>query len=207
MGCLIDTLISEEDIVPDARLKRWITNINRIGPKSAEGMVFELQSGPYSLYVIKVTNDPKDDTLPHEAINKLRDKIPNFMHTYGAFMFSPPVLDKEGKVVAWFPARTNSVTYLVLENIQDSIAVENLAWNFNEDEFLQILNALNVAYKEFDYTHYDLHGRNILIQRLSYDVLIPFYLPDGRILYIKLVLSIMECHIYIYKDNILVDID
>jgi len=195
MGCLIDALVAEDDIIENARLNRWITNISKIGASTAEGMVFELQSGSHPLYVIKITNDPKDDTLPHEAIigmgaiNKLRDKIPNFMHTYGAFMCSPPVLDKEGKVIAWCPNKTDSVAYLVLENIQDSTGLDYLAWDLNEDEFLQIylqvLNALNVAYKEFDFTHYDLHAGNVIIQRLSYDVLIPFYLPDGRTLYIK----------------------
>jgi len=67
--------------------------------------------------------------------------------------------------------------------------LSKLAWNLNPDEFLQIylqiLNALNVAYKEFDYTHFDLHADNVLIQVLPYDVNVPFYAPDGRIMYIK----------------------
>jgi hypothetical protein len=195
MGCLIDALVSQEDIIPDIRLRRWITDISRIGGASAEGMAFKLQSGPYPLYVIKVAADPNDDTLPHEAIvgmgaiNKLRNRIPNFMHTYGAFMCSPPILDDNGKVVAWCPAKTNSISYLVLENIQDGEALGSVIWDLDENEYLQIylqiLNALNLAYKEFDYTHYDLHANNVLIQTLSYDISVPLYNPNGGIVYIK----------------------
>lgn len=210
MGCLIDALISNEDIVPDIRLRRWITDINRIGGDSAEGMAFKLSSNPtkldgtnslvpnsspYPLYVIKVAADPSEDSLPHEAlvgmgaVNKVRDRIPNFMHTYGAFMCAPPVLDSNGSVVSWCPSKTDGITYLVLENIQDAVSLKSLARDLNDSEFLQIylqvLNALNVAYKEFDFTHYDLHDGNVLIQILPYDVSVPFYTQDGGVYYIR----------------------
>lgn len=102
MGCLIDAMLSNESVIPDARLRRWITDIKRIGEKSAEGMAFRLKSGTHSLYVNKVSNDPNADGLVHEAlvgmgaINSLRDRIPTFVHTYGAFMCSPPVVDMGG---------------------------------------------------------------------------------------------------------------
>src|SRR5690606_21579196 len=133
-----------------------------------EGMAFKLESNSYPLYVIKVAADPTDDSLPHEAlggmgaINTLRNRVPNFMHTYGAFMYAPPILDSNGKVASWCPAKTGEITYLVLENIQSAVPLKDLVWNMTDAEFLQvylqILNALNVAYKDFDYTHYDLHG-------------------------------------------------
>lgn len=210
MGCLIDALISNEDIIPDIRLRRWITDINRIGGASAEGMAFKLSSdaakldeskgqalnsSPYPLYVIKVAADPNEDTLPHEAlvgmgaVNKVRDRVPNFMHTYGAFMCAPPILDSNGKVISWCPSKTNGITYLVLENIQDAVSLKSIAWDLNDAEFLQIylqvLNALNVAYKEFDFTHYDLHDGNVLIQILPYDVSVPLYTQDGGVYYIR----------------------
>ena len=195
MGCLIDALISNDGILPDIRLRRWITDINRVGGASAEGMAFKLESSSYPLYVIKVAADADNDTLPHEALvgmgalNKLRDRVPTFMHTYGAFMCAPPVLNSEGQVISWCPSKTNSITYLVLENIQDAVSLKSLAWDLNDSEFLQIylqiLNALNVAYQEFDFTHYDLHDNNVLIQILPYYVSVPLYLQDGGIYYIK----------------------
>lgn len=210
MGCFIDAMVSNnpEDLIPDLRLRKWITNIRRIGGKSAEGMAFLLESGSYPLYVIKVTADPSDDTLAHEAvigmgaINTLRDRIPNFVHTYGAFRCSPPILDASGNVVSWCPSRGNGelsgpssynkdsgITYLVLENIDNAQTLASLSHTLTREEFLQIylqlLNALNVAYKAFDYTHYDLHASNVLIQTLSYTVSVPLYDPRGGLLYIK----------------------
>lgn len=197
MGCLIDALISTDpnDPLPDARLRRWITDINKIGGKSAEGMAFRLKSDNYPLYVIKVASNPTDDKLAHEALvgmgalNTLRDRVPTFMHTYGAFMCSPPVLDENGRVVAWCSAKEQSITYLVLENISDAEPLNDIIKDLTPEEFLQIylqvLNALNVAYKEFDYTHYDLHASNVLIQTLPYMVSVPLYNPNGGVLYIK----------------------
>jgi len=109
MGCLIDALISndENNIYPDLRLRRLITNISKIGAESVEGMAFQLQSGQYPLYVIKVPTNPKYDTLTHEAvigmgaINTLRNRIPNFVHTYGAFRCFPPIIDRSNNVVSW----------------------------------------------------------------------------------------------------------
>ena len=51
--------------------------------------------------------------------------------------------------------------------------------------YLQVLNPLNLAYKKFDFTHYDLHSENVLIQELPYPISIPFYHPDGRTLYLR----------------------
>ncbi|CAH6418460.1 Protein kinase [uncultured virus] len=207
MGCLIDALVSSEDLLPDQRLRQWISDIRRIGEASNEGMAFKLQSGQcslyksscYPLYVVKTPADPNDDSLPHEAVigmgalNTLRDKVPTFMHTYGAFMCPPPVIDNSGAVIAWCPANVSgqlsNVTYLVLENINDAESFAKLAPTLTPEEFLQIylqvLNALNVAYKAFDFTHYDLHPGNVLIQTLSYKVAIPFYDPRGGVMYIK----------------------
>jgi hypothetical protein len=195
MGCLIDAMLSKESAIPDARLRRWITDIKRIGEPSSEGMAFKLQSGAYSLYVDKIANDPDEDGLPHEAvvgmgaINNLRDRIPTFVHTYGAFMCSPPVLDEQGNVLSWCPAKTNTTTYLVLEDIDNSVTLTSLAWDLTESEFLeiylQIINAINLAHKEFDFTHFDLHANNVLIQTFNYDVSVPLYKPDGTTVYIN----------------------
>jgi hypothetical protein len=201
VSCLIDAMISTnpDDPSSDIRLRKWITDIKRIGKPSAEGLAFKLQNGNYPLYVIKVASNPKYDTLAHEAvvgmgaINRIRDRIPNFVHTYAAFSCSPPILDTSGNVVSWCPkdtvSKNTSITYLVLENIDNATPLSSLASSLTNDEFLQIylqlLNALNVAYKEFDYTHYDLHSDNVLIQTLPYTVSIPLYNPRGGLLYIK----------------------
>jgi hypothetical protein len=197
MGCLVDALTSKDpnSILPDIRLRRWITTTNRIGGASAEGMAFQLSNQEHPMFVIKVTNDPHNDNLAHEALvgmgalNHLRDRIPNFMHTYGAFMCAPPILDADGKVITWCPSKRSAITYLVLENIDNSQPLKDIAADLEPDEFLQIylqiLNALNLASKQYDFTHYDLHAGNVLIQTLSYEIAIPFYHPSGGLRYLN----------------------
>lgn len=195
VGCLVDALISEKDDRTDSRLRRWITDINKIGKKTHEGDVFQINNADVTLYAIKVAADADDDTMPHEALigmgalNNLRDKIPTFMYIYGTFMCDPPILDDNNEVLTWCPSKTNPITYLVLENIEGASSLKALMWDITENEYLeiylQILNAINVASKAFDYTHYDLHSENVLIQTLSYYVLIPLYNNNGTFSYIR----------------------
>lgn len=206
MGCLIDALISDDDLLSNQRLKQWIKEINRIGEESEGGMVFRTKTGECnlyksscnSLYVIKTPINWEDDSLAHEAvvgmgaINKLRNKIPTFAHTYGAFMCSPPILDQSGKVISWCANKSrdqSDVTYLIIENINDSDTLSNISPKLSREEFLQIylqiINALNIAYKDYDFTHYDLHPGNVLIQTLPYKVAVPFHNPSNKtIMYI-----------------------
>lgn len=194
MGCLVDALISDDNLLSGQRIREWIVDIRRIGKPSTEGTVFNLcyTKDCDSLFVVKTPNDPYYDYLPHEAvvgmgaINNLRNKIPNFMHTYAAFMCSPPLIDDNGSVLAWCPAHDNmydeNVTYLILENIggteRNVKSLNDIVVNLTPNEYLaiylQVLNALDIAYKEYDFTHYDLHGNNILVEILPYKVAIPF---------------------------------
>ena len=213
MGCLIDGMISEDmdGTGPDRGLIRWITDIRKIGGPSAEGMAFQLENSNYPLYVIKVSSNSEEDALAHEAvvgmaaINTLRGQVPNFVHTYGAFRCTPPIVDANGRIVSWCQSNgvttrdnyaeignvgkgDDKVTYLILESIGDSRTLRELVQNLTDEEFLQVylqlLNALNVAHKAFDYTHYDLHADNVLIQTLPYKVSIPLYSPFG-LLYLE----------------------
>ena len=203
IGCLADALIDRNSSVPDEYFKRWITDLNKIGVKSTEGMAFTMKNCVFddgfkcqSLFVTKVAQDPAYDFLAHEAlvgmgaINTLRDKVPNFMHTYAALRCEPPILDND-IVVSWCPRKSakDNITYLVLENIANATSTNDLSSSLTQDEFLQIylqiINALNVAYKKFGFTHYDLHGGNVLIQTMPYMISIPLYHPDGSVLYIK----------------------
>ena len=69
-----------------------------------------------------------------------------------------------------------------MENVKDGYNIGEFLDKITVDEFmeiyLQIVNALNVAYNMVNFTHYDLHLGNVLIQKLEEPVAIPIYLED-----------------------------
>jgi hypothetical protein len=195
LSCLLDALIDDDERIPDTHLRRWITDIKKIGAASVEGSVFNLDMSHNPLFAVKL---PKDDSnLNHEAIigmgiiNKLSDRIPNFVHTYGAFMCAPPLslLTENPIVNSWCSSKHHPITYLVLENIGNSVTLGELAWVLTEIDFLaiyiQVVNAINVANKDSEFTHYDLHSNNVLIQTMTYDIIIPIYLLGDGVKYLK----------------------
>lgn len=169
------------------RVRNWFTDPTIIGKPSVEGFVLKTRFNSSSdLFVLKVPRQAKDDELIHEALvglfamNKLRRILPNYMYVYGIAKCSPPFM--EGKVPATWCSSTNPpTTYLISENIKNSIAFSD--WIQRPDStglqltaiMLQIINALNVAYKSYGYCHYDLHGGNILIRQYEQNIAIPFF--------------------------------
>jgi hypothetical protein len=192
IGCLVDALITPEGPIPHYKLKKIITNISKIGDETAGGNAFNVEVEDESLFVVK-TPKSLHESLAHEAfvglvaLNMLRKKIPNFMHTYGVLMCGPPIMLQNPNEIFFCPRKSNAIAYLILENITDAVSLNDIIASLTEEEFLQIylqiINALNIG-KEFEYTHYDMHTGNILIQRLPYKITINFYHPSGTVMYL-----------------------
>jgi serine/threonine protein kinase len=206
MGCLVDGMVSNNTGFPDARLRRWVDKYNRIGNNTLGGMAFSAINDRYNMFAIKVPlaiiGDKlwQTEELTHEALvglaalNNLRSKIPNFVHTYGVFSCTAPLFEispkskKIEEITAWCSSEKSPVYYLVLEYIDGAVSFSDIAASLTGDEYLQIylqvINALNVAYHEYDFTHYDLHSGNVLIKKLSSPMAIPLYMKDGSVKYI-----------------------
>lgn len=192
LACSVDALVTNYNDNPNYNIEKYLPAPVKIGSASTAGSVFRTGE----LFAIKTPNQ-SNDTLYHEALiglaalNTLRDRVPNFMHTYGLYLCEPPIVDNNGTVISWCNSKNdnNNTTYLVLENIIHPISLKDAIGQLSEAEFLQIflqiVNALNIAYKDFDFTHYDLHTGNILIQKLPRDVYVPLYTPYKTIVYIK----------------------
>ncbi len=185
VGCLVDALVSNDQPIQNGRLNRWIADIQHItDPSSDKTAVYRLINiDQHPLFVVKVATE--DDSLAHEAvvgmgaINKLRMFVPNFMQTYGVFRCNPPVIDDNNKLVTWCSGTNRSVNYLVLENIPGK-SLRKMAPSITGPEFIniyiQVVNALAVAHTYFDFTHYDLHADNVMIQTLPFNISIPIYI-------------------------------
>lgn len=200
-ACLIDAMTTKSnsysDILPDLRLRTFVNNTKMIS-SGAYGSATLLSNYNTPLFVVKNTKKDDEHDLEHEAfvglaaINNLRDKIPNFVHTYGIYKCAPPVTnipvdEKNPEILDYCPSPSPKFSYLIIENIDKSKSYKDMVEKLTPDEHvdihLQVANAINVAYKAYDFTHYDLHSSNVLIQKFDDLLCIPIYLPD-RILYL-----------------------
>lgn len=196
-ACLIDAMTTTankmSDIFPDLRLRSFINKTKVIGAESRYGIATLVSFYEEPLFVVKTPRTHDDEDLNHEAfvgmaaINKLRNKIPNFVHTYGLYKCAPILVNQNKEVVEYCPSPEPTYPYLVIENIDNAKGMRDVAPYLSCQEFLevyiQIINAINVANKEFDFSHYDLHQDNVLIQQFKDPVTVPIYLSD-RIIYL-----------------------
>ena len=211
IACLVDSIIGnsipentfdEEDIKSiidvygpkkSERSKNIFTSPRLIGPPSIEGYAMETSlSSSSKLFVIKTPRNRKRDNLVHEALcglyvtNSVRRMVPNFMYVYGFSTCSPPVI-KDNDVLGWCSSDQNKLSYLVSENIINSIPMKkftvypNITYHDVCAVLLQVFNALHIAYREYNYIHFDLHADNVLVREFESEVAIPFYNISGKI--------------------------
>ena len=205
MACTVEALLDDgkEEMIPILKLENYISSITQIGENSIEGNALLVQLDNNPMYVVKVSQEGERDGIAHEAIigmlaiNNLRSQIPNFVHTYATFKCAPPIL-VGGHASELCPMNARKVTHVVLENIKNSITLNKFMKTADVTDFLsiylQIVNALNIAQKAYDFTHYDLHGGNVLIVEYPYEITIPIYLENGSVLYLvtKLLAKIID---------------
>lgn len=129
---------------------------------------------------------PKQDNLTHEIFvglygtNFLRQYIPNFSFVYGGFRCTGPVL--LGNRALDFcnkPLGENAdFDYALYENVTPSLTFDAALPTLSPEEFLNIyfitVLALQVAYERIRFTHFDLHGQNVLLRQLEEEVVIPY---------------------------------
>lgn len=162
----------------NSRARLYIHNLRQIGAPSAEGyaMLGDFDKAK-DFFVVKVSRDVEDDSLLHELIigiygtNKLRRHVPNFSYIYGGFKCAPPLIDPESKkVVAWCLHNENPVNYVLYENIAPAVNMDSFVATCTGKEFvnayLQIVYALRLGVRLIDFTHFDLHHKNVLIRTL-----------------------------------------
>lgn len=206
MGCLVDALIFQNHPFPDYQFRKWLVATYKLsGYTDSPAVVINKH---YSIFVIKALESNEDTGLVHEAIvtmgalNNLRGKVPNFVYTYGAFMCYPPVLGNSNDFL-WCSANaktkdidSSNVTYLVSENLQDGVPLSEMLGKLDPDEllqiYLQVFNALYVAYKDYDFTHYNLSPRNIIVLSFNEYLSIPFYYGEKKYIRTKYLAKIND---------------
>lgn len=198
LSCLTETMNNSNiasNKLENFLLHRWIVSAQRIGTKSAMGTAFALKNREgETLFVAKVANDDEDplNEVAHEAVigmlavNPVGNKVPNFVHTYGVYSCHPPIIDFDTQDVDFCPSSADGSNikklHLIIENVAEAYNMKELVGEIDAPDFveiyLQIVNALNVAYNMNNFTHYDLHAENVLIQKLVEPISIPIYFKD-----------------------------
>jgi hypothetical protein len=176
-------------ILPNSSINNWLTSLNKLPVKSVGGWVYIANIFNTSFEIIIKT--PKDaitdlpDILREYAIanieiNKLRYIIPTFMYTFDFFMCNPPDEDTGFLNIDDIcdDSKTPKSIYIMTEKIEgDTISdlIKNNKVDFNSwlFIFLQILLSLEISQRQLEFTHFDLHNGNVIVQTsktISYDV-------------------------------------
>lgn len=179
--CILESMLKPQDFIGDVNLV-------------ASGSIGDVYITDAQVIIVKKERDLRASPIYLEyeafigfAINSLRSKIPNFIHTYGILYCSPNMYDKH-KLCSTFGSIDQKFNRpnLLLEYIPNGKSITEIAFTHSEriGILLQIVNALNVANKELGFVHYDLHLGNVMIVELQQPITIPLYLRDGQVKYL-----------------------
>lgn len=195
--CALNTLIYEDRATDDparlGRLHTWLTKPKVIGTPSVSGIAVRMYIKDLdSSFIVKAPRlDPQ--SLLHETVvglelNKLRKKVLNFSYVFGGFNCTPPYVmsQKENAkdVLGWcIRDSANGVRYVVYENVAPAVPLRDFVKTCTFAQWLsaymQIMYSIRLAYKELDFTHYDLHDENVLVRTLPSVVGLSYDTPSG----------------------------
>lgn len=171
---------------PSKAIERWMTKLEKLNVASNQGYVF--LSNLFDSDVKVVIKVPQKnhgfDALIREyflgifAINKLRYQIPNFVYTFGGFLCPQPLIRKNNCRIGEKGTKTAFVLYEYLsgETVTDLLKSNQLCFETWLISFVQLLLALEVAQREIRFSHFDLHGGNVMLtdQQTSYEIPLDF---------------------------------
>jgi len=195
-------------LADSAEVANWFTDGKRIGAPSANGLVaITSLRDAREIAVIKAPlQKNKQLDMVHEiyvathGTNELRNSIPNFAYVYGGFQCSPSVFDSKGKLISLCGTGKEKTQYIIYETISPSVdfrsaitgdggkvdGIDILTPESLFDAFLQVSLSTHMAWKKFDWTHYDLHSENVMLRRIPHhpDFAIKFNF-EGRNIHIR----------------------
>lgn len=197
-SCILDSLKYNKkkrkalDAVND-KFKNYIVGLDKINVNSAEGFTYFASIKDLgNVLVLKFPIHSKDKSLLHEMLvgiigtNLLKPDNFNIAFIFGGFTCSKPIEDDTG-VISWCDTKGEMVSYIAYENIRDSVSLKKFIRTCKIKDFeeicRQLFYTLYFANEEIDFTHYDLHTDNILVQDLGQNYSIPFKSPSGKTIY------------------------
>jgi hypothetical protein len=196
MFCLIESILAHQGKLADGalkeyeRIRHWLRADKQIGAESIFGYAMTTSfDGQDNLLVAKAPRPGvgAGDSI-HEyivgafALNNLRSYLPNFAYVFGTFDCASPVIGLEKEIDTWCGFQPG-VHYVLYENVNPSVTLGDLnktiSFPLFLNYYLQVLLALRLAHKKYDFTHYDLHDQNVLVRALGRPVSLEYETPRG----------------------------
>lgn len=190
LQCVLNYLFKDiGELSHQVIIRKYIKNLRKIGAPSIGGDVYTSDFNADEDFIILKTNSKSSGiSFIHElfiglVLNQTREDIPNFVFTFGGFDCSMPV-DPETKIISYCKKTDFNIEYIMLENLKNTTSLADFIRDgCTVDEFLmiflQILYALTYANERFDFTHYDLHGDNVLLKFYKEEYSIPYETENG----------------------------
>lgn len=189
-------------------IKEFFRDVRLIGIPSADGYAMSayFKGMPVVLKAPRVIEEYTDASVKHELVvgkilNSLRPYIHNFSFTLSSFMCGPPVIlppverrSKSSGDIIGMCMGGEQVRYIMQEKITNVVSFNDYCKNCSVEQYIaaiiQVMFALNVAFRETGFTHCDLHGENALFRKIEKE---EFYLPfGGDFLFAEGIVSIID---------------
>ena len=139
-------------------LEKWLTNKSKLAIQSVEGNVYIYNISDTNIQIIIkrpkkrkfITTGIREFYIGYIILNKLRYYIPTFVYTLGGF---------------WKKYHDNTILPHILYEKIDGLKISEIS-SFKDwlIIFLQLLLSLELAQREFRFTHFDLHTHNVIIK-------------------------------------------
>lgn len=200
--CITDTMFvtvpHEHTFTPQERMRYHLGQIlNQIGKNSVYGIVFAVKYDNTLPMVMKAPRGRRsNDDLLHEMVigtimNTLRGEVPNFVYTYGLTKSANPIplpsLKKEALSFVRNNRTEGSYYKLFIEYI-NGVSFDDFILNCTGEEcrimLMQIFYALEQAQQQYEFTHHDLHGQNVLITAPHPHRVMTYHRPGGAVRYL-----------------------
>lgn len=195
--CLVKSLFEKNqrfnNIIGRFQIGVYFSSYDKIGEPSVYGEIVqpyyksETTTVPFKLpFLVKASKrldnvDIRNEAVVGYTLNQLRNTVPNFVYTLGVMNCSPLIIDdidrnsindQPNNEVKSFCDADGKQTYIALEKIDNATSLksyllnQNLTFNDWFNIYLQVVIALYNA-QRFNFTHYDLHTGNVLLQNFD----------------------------------------
>jgi len=174
--CLFDTLLlSNGDSMVSTKIQKWVTNMHKLPINSVEGYVYITDIFSHDAqvvvkaprYIDGYASLIREYFIGLRALNKLRYTIPTIVYTLGLFKCNSP--SSNGKINTEEMCSNSSTPFVIYEKIPgDSVKhlleSNEITWETWLICFAQILLSLELAQRECNFTHFDLHTGNVMLR-------------------------------------------